>query len=138
MRRAVGGACIGGARQGQHQIAHIYSQQKPLHVPGHEAAVKSCLLHTRGNVAGTFLRNSQQGQNVFTHTHSQLQLLRVPGTCTRKVLQCLSSSCHTISHTYFVTTACPVKVHLVELHATCCSNKCCKKDAFYRLGSVRP
>ena len=34
MSRAVAGACIGGARQGQHQIAHIHSQQKPLHVPG--------------------------------------------------------------------------------------------------------
>ena len=34
MRRAVAGACIGGARQGQHQIRYIHSQLQPLHVPG--------------------------------------------------------------------------------------------------------
>ena len=90
---------------------------------GHEAAVKSCFIHTSGNVAGTFIRSSQQGQNVFTLTHSQLQLLRVPGTCTRKVSYCLSSSCHTISHLCFVTATCPAKVHLVELHAACCYYK---------------
>ena len=76
---------------------------------GHEAAVKSCCIHTRGNVAGTFIRSSQQGQSVFTHTQSQLQLLRVPGTCTYKVSHCLSSSCHTISHLCFVTATCPQK-----------------------------
>ena len=97
---------------------------------GHEAAVKSCFIHTRENVAGTFIRSSQQGQNVFTHTQSQLQLLRVPGTCTHKVSHCLSSSCHTISHLCFVAAACPAKVHLVELHAACCSNECCKKNRF--------
>ena len=102
---------------------------------GHEAAVKSCFIHTRGNVAGTFIRSSQEGQNVFTHTQSQLQLLRVPGTCTHKVSHCLSSSCHTISHLCFVTSTCPAKVHLVELYAACCSNECCKKDDFYRVNS---
>ena len=34
MRRAVAGACVGGARQGQHQIRCIHSQLQPLHVPG--------------------------------------------------------------------------------------------------------
>ena len=34
MRKAVAGVCIGRARQGQHQIAHIHSQMQPLHVPG--------------------------------------------------------------------------------------------------------
>ena len=34
MRRAVAGACIGGARQGQHQIAYIHLRLQPLHVPG--------------------------------------------------------------------------------------------------------
>ena len=34
MRGAVAGTCIGGAQQGQHQIAHIHSQLQPLHVPG--------------------------------------------------------------------------------------------------------
>ena len=34
MRGAVAGACIGGAQQGQHQIAYIHSQLQPLHVPG--------------------------------------------------------------------------------------------------------
>ena len=102
---------------------------------GHEAVVKSCFIHTRGNVAGTFIRSSQQGQNVFTHTQSQLQLLRVPGTCTYKVSHCLSSSCHTISHLCFVTATCPAKVHLVELYKACCSNECCKKDDFYRVNS---
>ena len=37
---------------------------------GHEAAVKSCfiVLHSSGNVAGTFIRSSQQGYNLFmTH-----------------------------------------------------------------------
>ena len=34
MRRAVACACIGRARQGQHQIAHIHSLMQPLHVPG--------------------------------------------------------------------------------------------------------
>ena len=101
---------------------------------GHEAAVKSCFIHTRENVADTFTRSSQQGQNVFTQTQSQLQLLRVSGTCTHKVSHCLTSSCHTISHLCFFTATCPVKVHLVELHAACCSNliECCKKDDFYR------
>ena len=102
---------------------------------GHEAAVKSCFIDTSGNVAGTFIRSSQQGQNLFTHTHSQLQLLRVPGTCSRKVSHCLISSCHTISHRCFVTATCPVKVHLVELHAACCSNECCKKDVFLSCNS---
>ena len=102
---------------------------------GHEAAVKSCFIHTRGNVAGTFIRSSQQAQNVLTHTQAQLQLLRVPGTCTDKVLQCLSSSCHTISHLCFVIATCPAKVHLAELYAACCSNECCKKDDFYRVNS---
>ena len=99
---------------------------------GHEAAVKSCFIHMSGNIAGTFIRSSQQAQNVFRHTPSQLQLLRVPGTCTRRKSHCLSSSCHTISHPCFVTATCPAKVHLVELHAACCSNECCKKDDFYR------
>ena len=102
---------------------------------GHEVAVKSRSIHTRGNVAGTFIRSSQQGQNVFTHTHSQLQLLRVPETCTHKMSHCLSSSCHTISHLCFVTATCLAKIHLVELHAACCSNECCKKDDFYRVNS---
>ena len=102
---------------------------------GHEPAVKSCFIHTSGNVAGTFIRSSQQGQNVFTYTHSQLQLLRVPVTCTRKVSHCVSSSCRTILHLCFVTATCPTKVHLVELHAACCSNECCKKDDFYRVNS---
>ena len=30
----VAGVCIGRARQGQHQTAHIHSQMQPLHVPG--------------------------------------------------------------------------------------------------------
>ena len=34
MRKAVAGVCIGRARQGQHQIAHIHLQMQPLHVPG--------------------------------------------------------------------------------------------------------
>ena len=102
---------------------------------GHEAAVKSCFILTRGNVAGTFIRSSQEGQNVFTYTQSQLQLLRVPGTCTHKVSHCLSSSCHTVSHLCFVTPTCPAKVHLVELYAACYSNECCKKDDFYRVNS---
>ena len=34
MRGAIAGACIGGAQQGQHQIAYIHSQLQPLHVPG--------------------------------------------------------------------------------------------------------
>ena len=100
---------------------------------GHEPAVKSCFIHTSGNVAGTFIRSSQQGQNVFTYTHSQLQLLRVPVTCTRKVSHCASSSWRTILHLCFVTATCPTKVHLVELHAACCSNECCKKGGFYRV-----
>ena len=113
------------------QIAHIYSQLQPLH----EAAVKSCFIHTSGNVAGAIKRSSQQEQNLFTHTYSPLQLLRVPGTCSRKVLHCLSSSCHTILHICFVTAKCPAKVHLVELHAARCSNERCKKDVFYRVNS---
>ena len=108
---------------------------------GHEAAIKSCFIHTSGNVADTFIRSLQQGQSLFTYTHSQLQLLRVPGTCSRKVSHCLSSSCHTISRRCFVSATCPAKVHLVDIHAACCSNKCCKKDVFLsceQLGSVRP
>ena len=46
------------------QIAHIYSQLQPLH----EAAVKSCFIHTSGNVAATIIRSSQQEQKLFTHT----------------------------------------------------------------------
>jgi len=34
VRRAVAGVYIGRALQGQPQIAHIYSQMQPLHVPG--------------------------------------------------------------------------------------------------------
>ena len=34
IRRAVACACIGGAQQGQHQIAYIHLQLQPLHVPG--------------------------------------------------------------------------------------------------------
>ena len=32
--KAVAGVCIGRARQGQHQIAYIYSQMQPLHASG--------------------------------------------------------------------------------------------------------
>ena len=102
---------------------------------GREAAVKSCFIHTRGNVAGTSIRSSQQGKNIFKHTQPQLQLLRVPGTCTHKVSHCLSSSCHTISHLCFVTAICSAKVHLVELYAACCRNECCKKNDFYCVNS---
>ena len=107
---------------------------------GHEAAVKSCFIHTSGNVVGTIIRSSQQGQNLFTHTHSQPQLLRVPGTCSRKVSHCLSSSYNTISHRCFVTSTCLAKVHLVELHVACCSNERCKGRFLSReqLGGVRP
>ena len=34
MRKAVAGVCIECALQGQHQVAHIYSQMRPLHMPG--------------------------------------------------------------------------------------------------------
>ena len=107
---------------------------------GHEAAVKSRSMHTRGNVAGTFIRSSQQGQNVFTHTHSQLQLLRVPETCIHKVSHCLSSSCHTISHLCFVTATCLDKVHLVETSCGMLQQRMLQKGRFLsceQLGSVR-
>ena len=99
------------------------------------AAVKSCFIHTSGNVAGTIIRSSQQGKNLSTHTHSPLQLLRVSRTCSSKVLHCLTSSYHTISHRCFVTVTCPAKFQLVEIHAACCSNECCKRDVFYLVNS---
>ena len=82
-----------------------------------------------------FYKEFTAGKNVFTHTHSQLQLLRVSGTCSHKVLHCLNSSRHTISHQCFVTATCPAKVYLLELHAACCSNESCKEDVFYRVNS---
>ena len=51
IRVAVAGACIGSVQQKQHQIAHIHSQLQPLHMfRGHEAAVKTCFIHTIRNV----------------------------------------------------------------------------------------
>ena len=73
---------------------------------GREAAVKSCFIHTSGNVAGSIVRSSQQAQNLFTHTYSQLQLLRVPGTCSRRVSHCLIDSYHTISHRFNLSVSC--------------------------------
>ena len=116
LKGAEAGACIGGAQQGQPQIAHIHSQLQPLHDPRtwsrsqilfHTIVNKLTLfIHTSGNVAGSIVRSSQQAQNLFTHTHSQLQLLRVPGTCSRRVSPCLIASCHTISHRFNLSVSC--------------------------------
>ena len=133
MRRAVAGACIAAGTTSN--CAHIFAREA-ITCPRDMKPQSNHVSYIRvENVAGTFIRNSRQGQNVFTHTHSQLQLLRVPGTCTRKVLQCLSSSCHTSSHPCFVTATCAVKVHLVEVHGAFCSNECCKNDDFCRVNS---
>ena len=48
---------------------HIYIRKCSHYMSrGHEAAVKSCFIHTRGNVAGTFIQSSQQGQRFYAHT----------------------------------------------------------------------
>ena len=131
MRRAVAGACIGGARQGKtSNCTHTFAT---ITCPGNLKPQSNPVSYIRVEMkqALSYGAHSRLTQNVFTNTHSQLQLLRVPGTCTRNVTHSLSSSRHTISHPCFVTETCPAKVHLFELPAACWSNQCCKKDDFY-------
>ena len=88
---------------------------------GHEAAVKSCFIHTSGNVAGTFIW-SNCSYCVSSHTYPQgvaLSEFFVPHDFTPML-----SLQHVLP-----------KFHLVELHGACCSNECCKKDNFYSVNS---
>ena len=135
MERAVAGACIGDARQGQHQIAYIHSQLQPLHVPG-TSSRRQILFHTYDWKCGrhVYTELTAGTERIYAHTLATAVIACPRDMYPQGVALCVFFVPHDFT-AVFVTATCPAKVHLVELHAACCSNEYCKKDDFYRVNS---
>ena len=129
--RAVAGACIGGAQQGQHEIAHIHSQLQPLHVPG-TCGRSQILYHTYARKGSWHCYKELTAGTKLIYAHTFATAIITCPTDTQP--QGVALSEFFVLHD-FTPLFCPAKVHLVEVHAVCCSNECCKKDVFQRVYS---